>query len=62
MLDLALLQSMTIISQCSACKAISGGTFEESREIYLYDNAQGEIVDHITCYQGELPNVRYLLP
>ena len=62
MLDLALLRSMTIISQCSASKAISGGKFEDSREIYLYDNAQREIVEHITCSQGELPNVGFLLP
>ena len=62
MLDLPLLWSMAIISQCSACKAISGGKFEDSREIYLYDNAQGEIVDHITCFQGELTNVGFLLP
>ena len=62
MLDLAQLQSMTIISQYSACKAISGGKFVDLREIYLYDNAQGENVDHITCSQGELPNVGFLLP
>ena len=62
MLDLALLPRVTIISQFSACKAISGGNFEDSGEIYLYDNAQGEIFGHITCSQGEIPNVGFLLP
>ena len=51
MLDLALSLSMTIISQCNVHKAISGGKFEDSRD--LFDNAQGEIFDHITCSWGD---------